>query len=159
VHPHGCTLRHLGPASICGYALFGPERCTIGLSTYGSVVDFLNGIAQEQRRKDCFVLLEMMQEASNEQPVLWSNGHIGFGLKRHTGATTGRESDWMRIGFSPRKANFPVNFGNYINEHAAALENPGKFKTGLGCLYINKPADVDLAVVKGMVVEGVSRYP
>ena len=59
MHPHGCALRHFGTASICRYALFGPERCTIGLSTYGSVVDFLNGIAPEQKREDRSVLPEM----------------------------------------------------------------------------------------------------
>jgi Domain of unknown function (DU1801) len=100
------------------------------------------------------VLLEVMKKASKEEPVLWSNSFVGFGLKRHKSPTTGRESDWMRIGFAPRKANLTLYFGDYVNAHAAALEKLGKYKTGLGCLYINKLADIDLKVLKGMIEAG-----
>jgi hypothetical protein len=51
--------------------------------TANSVEDFLNNIDNEQKRKDSFVLLEMMKKASKEEPVLWSNSFIGFGIKRH----------------------------------------------------------------------------
>ena len=63
--------------------------------TAASVQDFLNSIDDEQKRKDSFVLLEMMKKASKEEPVLWSNSFVGFGIKRHKSTTTGRESDWM----------------------------------------------------------------
>jgi hypothetical protein len=36
-------------------------------------------------------------------------------------------------------------------EHAEALQKLGKHKTGVGCLYINKLADVDLEVLKGII--------
>src|SRR2546423_15417159 len=107
-------------------------------TTTGSVADFINNIANEQKRNDSLALLEMMKKESREEPVLWSNSFIGFGIKRHKSPTTGREADWMRIGFAPRKSNLSVYFGNYVNEHAAALEKLGKYKTGMGCLYINK---------------------
>ena len=122
--------------------------------TAASVQDFLNSIDDEQKRKDSFVLLEMMKKASKEEPVLWSNSFVGFGIKRHKSTTTGRESDWMRIGFAPRKANLSLYFGDFINAHAAALEKLGKYKTGLGCLYVNKLADIDLKVLKGMIEAG-----
>jgi hypothetical protein len=122
--------------------------------TTASVEDFLNNIDNEQKRKDSFVLLEMMKKASKEEPVLWSNSFVGFGIKRHKSPTTGREADWMRIGFAARKTNLTLYFGDYVNAHAAALENLGKYKTGLGCLYINKLADIDLKVLKGMIEAG-----
>ena len=122
--------------------------------TTASVEDFLNNIDNEQKRKDSFVLLEMMKNASKEEPVLWSNSFVGFGIKRHKSPATGREADWMRIGFAPRKTNLSLYFGDYVNAHAAALEKLGKYKTGMGCIYINKLADIDMKVLKGMIEAG-----
>ena len=122
--------------------------------TSESVEEFLNGIMPEQKRKDCFVLLDMMQNVSKEKPVLWNNSFIGFGFSIHKSATTGRESEWMRMGFAPRKANLSLYFGSYIDAHAAALEKLGKHKTGLGCLYVNKLADIDLKVLAEMIEAG-----
>ncbi len=119
-----------------------------------NVEDFLNSIAPEQKRKDCFVLLEMMRKASKEEPVLWNNSFIGFGIKRHKSNVTGREADWMRIGFAPRKTNLSLYFGVTIDVHAAALEKLGKHKAGMGCLYINKLADIDLKVLEEMIEMG-----
>ena len=122
--------------------------------TTASVEDFLNTITPEQKRKDSFVLLEMMKKASKEEPVLWSNSFVGFGMKRHKSPTTGREADWMRIGFAPRKANLTLYFGSYVDTLGAALEKLGKYKAGMGCVYVHKLADIDLKVLKGMIDAG-----
>ena len=123
--------------------------------TNTKVQDFLQGITPEQKRLDSFVLLEMMSKASKEEPVLWSNSFVGFGTKIHTSPSTGRQAAWMRIGFAPRKTNLTLYFGTYANEHAAALAKLGKHKTGMGCVYINKLADIDLKVLKGMITAGL----
>ena len=119
--------------------------------TLQAPTDFINAIKDEQKRKDSFVLLEMMKKASGEEPVLWGSSIIGFGNKRYKSPATGREVDWLRIGFSPRKANLSLYISVGIREHAAALEKLGKHKTGVGCLYINKLADIDIKVLKGMI--------
>ena len=122
--------------------------------TNANVEDFLSKITPEQKRKDCFVLFEMMEKASKQEPMLWSNSFIGFGIRRHKSPTTGREADWMRIGFAPRKTNITLYFGNYVDALSASLEKLGKYKAGMGCVYINKLADIDLKVLKGMIDEG-----
>src|SRR5882757_6678051 len=119
--------------------------------TTASVEDFLNGITPEQKRKDSFVLLEMMKKASKEEPILWSNSIIGFGIKRYKSPTSGREVDWLRIGFCPRKANLTLYVGVGVKEHAAALEKLGKHKTAGVCLYNNKLEDIDLKVFKSII--------
>ncbi len=119
--------------------------------TSASVEDFINSVPDEQKRKDSFVLMEMMKSATGEEPVLWSSSIIGFGNKRYKSPTTGREVDWLRIGFSPRKANLSLYVSIGIKEHAAALEKLGKHKTGVGCLYINKLEEIDLEVLKGII--------
>jgi hypothetical protein len=119
--------------------------------TSASVEDFINSVPDEQKRKDSFVLMEMMKKASGEAPVLWSNTIIGFGNRRYKSPNTGREVDWLLIGFSPRKANLSLYLSMDINKHKDALNQLGKHKTGVGCLYINKLEDVDLKVLEGLI--------
>ena len=118
--------------------------------TTASVEDFINAMENEQKRKDSFVLLEMMKKATGEEPVLWSNSIVGFGIKRYKSPASGREVDWFRIGFAPRKANLTVYLIS-MEPHAAALKKLGKHKIGGGCLYINKLEDIDLKVLKAMI--------
>lgn len=119
--------------------------------TIASVEDFINSVADEQKRKDSFVLLEMMKKATGEEPKMWGASLIGFGNKRYKSPATGREVDWLLIGFSPRKANLSLYLTMDIKAHAAVLNKLGKHKTGVGCLYINKLSDVDLNVLEGLI--------
>src|SRR5687768_15515005 len=119
--------------------------------TAASVTEFIGAIEDEVKRKDSFVLTEMMKKASGEEPVLWGSSIIGFGNKRYRSSATGREVDWLKIGFSPRKANLALYLSLNIQEHADALKKLGKHKTGVGCLYINKLADVDLEVLREII--------
>jgi hypothetical protein len=118
--------------------------------TTASVEDFINSVGDEQKRKDSFTVLEMMKKATGEEPKMWGGSIIGFGDKRYKSPTSGREVDWFLVGFSPRKANLTVYFMGF-DQHVDALKKLGKHKLGGGCLYINKLADVDLKVLKGMV--------
>jgi len=121
-------------------------------ATSASVEDFINSIKDEQQRKDSLVLLAMMKNASGEEPKMWGSSLIGFGQIRIKSPKTTREVDWLRIGFSPRKANLSLYIsGNVNHQHAEALKKLGKHKTGVGCLYINKLEDVDLNILKEMI--------
>lgn len=125
--------------------------------TAASVDDFINLVQDDQKRKDCFTLLDLMKKASKEEPILWSNSIIGFGIKRYKSPNTGREVDWLKIGFSPRKANLSLYISVGIQEHSEALQKLGKHKTGVGCLYINKLEDIDLEVLKKMIENSLSK--
>lgn len=115
-----------------------------------SVEAFINSVNDEQKRKDSFVILEMMKKASKEEPKMWGASLIGFGNERYKSPATGREVDWFRIGFSPRKANLSLYFMGF-KEHEDSLKKLGKYKTGSGCLYINKLEEIDLKVLKKMI--------
>lgn len=121
-------------------------------ATSASVEDFINSIKEEQKRKDSLVLLEMMKKAIGEAPKMWGSSLIGFGKVKLKSPKTGREVDWLRLGFSPRKANLSLYISGDINrQHAEALKKLGKHKTGVGCLYINKLVDIDIKVLRGMI--------
>ena len=119
--------------------------------TAASVEDFINKVPQEQKRKDSFVLLEMMKKASGEDAKMWGGSIIGFGHKRYKSPTSGREVDWFLIGFSPRKANLTLYLMINHKEHEDAIKKLGKHKTDGGCIYINKLEDIDLKTLKGMM--------
>ena len=119
--------------------------------TSGSVEDFINQISDEQKRKDSQVLLKLMGKASNEEPKLWGSSLIGFGKVRIKSPKTGREVEWFRIGFSPRKANLSLYLAGDIKAHDATLKKLGKHKTGVGCLYINKLEDVDMKLLEEII--------
>jgi hypothetical protein len=119
--------------------------------TASSVVSFVDSITDEQKRKDSHVLLKLMEEATKEKPKMWGSSLIGFGDKRYKSPATGREVDWFKIGFSPRKANLSLYLSLDIKKHGDALSKLGKHKTGVGCLYINKLEDVDMKVLEKMI--------
>lgn len=117
--------------------------------TESSVDDFINTLPVE-KRNDSLILVKLMEEASKEKPKMWGAVMIGFGIKRYK-SPSGREVDWFKIGFSPRKANFSLNLVVDIKQQSAALKKLGKHKTGVGCLYINKLEDVDLKVLESII--------
>jgi hypothetical protein len=119
--------------------------------TTSSVEDFIERIPDEQKREDSHVILKMMQKATKEEPRMWGSSMIGFGILRYKSPATGREVDWFKIGFSPRKANFSLHLVLDINKHAEILSKLGKHKTGKGCLYINKLSDIDIKVLEKMI--------
>jgi hypothetical protein len=124
--------------------------------TSSSVESFIESIADEQKRKDSLVILKMMEKAMKEKPKMWGSSMIGFGDVRYKSPATGREVDWFKIGFSPRKANLSLHLID-LQRHADALKNLGKYKTGSGCLYINKLEDVDIKVLGEMIFAAANR--
>lgn len=122
-----------------------------------SAEDFIHTISDEQKRKDCFVLIGMMKKATGEEPVMWGGSIIGFGNMRYESPRTGRQVDWFLVGFSPRKANLTLYIGAGSEAHKDALKILGKHKVSGGCLHISKLADVDLNVLQGMIDSYLSR--
>lgn len=118
--------------------------------TASSVEGFINSIPDEQKRKDSHAILTLMEHATKEKAKMWGSSMIGFGNKRYKSPATGREVDWFKIGFAPRKGNLSLHLID-LQRHAEALKKLGKHKTGGGCLYINKLDDVDVKVLKKII--------
>lgn len=123
-----------------------------------SVKDFIETVADDEKKKDSYAILKLMQKVSGEEPKMWGTSLIGFGDLRYKSPATGREVDWFRIGFSPRKANFSIYLTVDIEKaFATELKTLGKHKTGKGCLYINKLADVDMKVLEKMMQDALKK--
>jgi hypothetical protein len=119
-----------------------------------SVDTFLKQISVEQKRKDAFTLLQLMEDATKVKGKLWGTSIVGFG-DRHLKYESGRELDWFVMGFSPRKQNFALYITGTVEKQQALLNKLGKYKTGKGCLYINKLEEVDLTVLKEIINKGL----
>ena len=119
-----------------------------------SVEKFLASVTDKQKREDSFIILEMLKKASKSEPKMWGPAIIGF-KDRKLKYASGRELDWFTIGFSPRKQNIALYLPSGHEGVADILENLGKYKTGKGCLYINKLSEVDIKVLQKAFTESV----
>ena len=123
-----------------------------------SVEDFLNKVENEQKRKDSFEIIKMMQQATKEEPKMWGPAIIGFG-SYHYKYESGREGDMPIIGFSPRKQNLTLYVGLGEDSKNPLLKKLGKHTTGKVCLYIKKLADVDRTVLQELINESAKMTP
>ncbi len=119
-----------------------------------SVEDFINAVEDEAIRADCFEVAKMMKQATKAEPKMWGSSIVGFGSYHYKGAS-GREGDWMLVGFSPRKQNLTLYIMAGFDGYPELLKKLGKFSTGKSCLYIKKLADVDKKVLKELVSESI----
>ncbi|KAF0151470.1 MAG: hypothetical protein FD143_1949 [Ignavibacteria bacterium] len=124
--------------------------------TDASVSKFLASLSDKQKKEDSFTILEMLKKASKSEPKMWGGAIIGL-KDRKIKYESGRELDWFTIGFSPRKQNIALYLPGGYEAVADVIENLGKYKTGKGCLYINKLSDVDTKVLQKTFNESVKR--
>ena len=96
------------------------------------------------------MLLQMMREVTGLEPEMWGPSIIGFG-DDHYRYESGREGDIFLVGFSPRKQSLSLYLSDGFPEYDALLAALGKHRKGASCLYVNKLADIDLAVLRELV--------
>ena len=117
---------------------------------------FIAAVEHDGKRADAQVLDALFRRVTGEKPVMWGPSMIGYG-SYHYKYDSGREGDFLRTGFSPRKAKLSLYLmGGYCDEvtgkrRDALLAKLGKYSTGKSCLYINKLADVDMDVLEQLI--------
>lgn len=116
-----------------------------------SVEDFIYNVDNETRRRDGFDLLEMYKKLTGEEPKMWGTSMIGFGQYHYKSERSRQEGDWPLAAFSPRKQNLTLYFMPGFETYKELLGRLGKHKTSVGCLYINKLADVDMKVLEQLI--------
>ena len=119
-----------------------------------SVEAFINSVDNEQRRKDAWDMLALMEKITGHPAKMWGNSLVGFG-SYHYKYESGREGDFFLTGFSPRKTAFTVYIMPGFERYKEQLEQLGPYKTGRSCLYIKKLEVVDLGVLEGIISDSV----
>ena len=120
-----------------------------------SVKGFLNTIDNEKRKRDSFVVLDLMEKITGAQPSMWGPSIVGFGSFRYKYAN-GRTADWFLTGFSPRKQSLTLYIMSGFSKYNEILKRLGKYKTGKSCLYINKLEDIDMVVLEELITSSVT---
>jgi hypothetical protein len=120
-----------------------------------SVTGFLNSIENETRRQDSFTILELMQQVTGDEPVMWGDSIIGFGTYRYKYAS-GRQGEWFLVGFSPRVQNLTLYIMSGFDEYDDLLAKLGKHSTGKSCLYVKRLENIDLAVLGELIEKSVA---
>lgn len=125
-------------------------------ATDASVGDFIAALTDDRRRHEAETLVTLMSEVTGAQPVMWGPSIIGFGLMRYTYAT-GRHGDWMKVGFSPRKAALSLYGLRETAAEAGGLEPLGPHTSGVGCVYVKRLDHIDLDVLRRLVRAAFAR--
>jgi hypothetical protein len=96
-----------------------------------------------------------MQKVTASKPVMWGASIVGFGTYHYVYAS-GREGDWMMMGFSPRKQNLTLYIMPGLAPYAALLRKLGPHSTGKSCLYIKRLEDLDLTVLEAILTQAAA---
>lgn len=119
--------------------------------TQENVADFIHTFTDSPtKQQDSLQLIDLMEKVTGKPAVMWGPSIVGFG-KYHYQYASGHQGDAPTLGFSPRKAAISLYVFTGLDEHAHLLEGLGKFKMGKACIYVNKLADIDLAVLENLM--------
>ena len=130
--------------------------------TASSVDAFIDAVGDEHRRADCRAVAGLMAEITDAEGVMWGSNIVGFG-SYHYRYASGREGDSFEAGFSPRKRALTIYMMSGFSECEHLLARLGKCSTGKSCLYVKRLADIDVDVLREMLIRSVAfiraKYP
>jgi hypothetical protein len=120
--------------------------------TGANVGEFINSFADtEQKKKDSFGLLKLMQDFTGYEPKMWGPSIIGFGQYHYKSERSSQEGDWPLVGFSPRKSAISLYVYSGCSGQDELLKELGKFKMGKSCIYIKKLSDINQETLKKLM--------
>jgi len=122
--------------------------------TNNSVVEFIESVDNPKKREDAYKLVDIFTDTTGYEAKMWGPSIIGFG-SYHYKYESGHEGDAPLVGFSPRKAKISLYFAPGDSKREELLKEFGKHTTGKGCVYINKVADIDIAVLQALIKQSV----
>jgi len=120
------------------------------VETKDSVADFVAAIRDEKRRKDCTAIIELISEHTRLEPKMWGTSIVGFGTY-HYKYESGRVGDAPLAGIASRANAITLYLASNFEEKEKLLSEFGKYKTGKGCIYIQKLEDIDTRILIKMV--------
>ncbi len=120
-----------------------------------SVESFLATVEPARKAEEARVLDGLFRDLTGWTPRMWGPTIIGYGQYHYTYAS-GRSGDYLATGFSPRKAAHSIYIMPGYADFGAILSRLGKHRIGKSCLYVNKLADIDLAVLSELIRAGLA---
>lgn len=125
--------------------------------TNKNVSEFIEKIEHPRKKEDAYTLLNLFEEVTGYEGKLWGESIIGFG-SYHYKYATGHEGDAPIVGFSPRKAKISLYLATENPEREVLLEKFGKHTTSKACIYVNKLSDIDLDILKKLIIHSIDFF-
>ena len=124
--------------------------------TDASVDAFIDGLEPERRRDESRHLVRLFGEITGEAPRMWGGKIVGFG-SYHYRYASGREGDWMRVGFAPSKRHLALHLMGGVEAHQDLLDRLGPHRAGSGCVYVTRLDRIDEGVLRELVEASLER--
>jgi hypothetical protein len=125
-------------------------------------LSFIDAIQDERKRNDSRTLIKLMSDITGAAPYMYGPSIVGFG-NYHYKYASGHEGDAPLAGFSPRKDAMTIYMATEFSGRDEMLAKLGKHKSSKSCLYIKKLDDINIAVLKKIIVASMKevqkRYP
>ncbi len=125
------------------------------VETKKSVPGFLATIKNEQRRKDCTAIIELVTKQTGFEPKMWGPSIVGFG-SYHYKYESGREGDAPLAGLASRANAITLYLGADFPKREDLLSKFGKHKLSGGCIHIQKLDDIDTSVLIKMFKNSIA---
>lgn len=126
------------------------------IETKNSVTAYLKAIKNEQRRKDCSAIIDLISKNTGFDPKMWGTAIVGFG-SYHYKYESGREGDAPLAGVAARANALTLYIGSNFEKKEDLLKKLGKHKLSGGCLHIQKLEEVDTGVLVKIVKNSVAQ--
>lgn len=119
-----------------------------------TVKSFINALDDEQKIADSNALIDLMKEVTGCEPKMWGPSIIGFD-QYHYKYESGREGNFLKVGFSPRKRELSIYLMCSLEKNEELLSKLGKHRTGKSCLYVKRLEDINMDVLRDLVQKSV----
>ncbi|MBS4456721.1 DUF1801 domain-containing protein [Tuanshanicoccus lijuaniae] len=120
-----------------------------------SVEEVVESLKSERKKTDAYYLLGLFERVSNEKAVVWYPGIIGFG-QYHYKYDSGHEGDAPLLAFAPRQAKISLYLEQDFPEREILLNQLGKIKKAVGCVYVNKLSDINIEILEEILVKSLA---
>lgn len=157
INPRNFTFNHykfLSKLEVTNQTKFMAKVKTT--QTDASVAAFIESyVDSEQKRKDAFELVQIMENCTGYEAKMWGPSIIGFGVYLSKSEKSKQANEWPLVAFSPRKAAISLYVHSNTEKNQALIAGLGKYKKEKGCIYVKKLADIDTGVLKQMITEAI----
>jgi hypothetical protein len=119
------------------------------------VKDFIDTVKEATKRKDSFILIELIKKQTGLEPRMWGPSIVGFG-SYHYKYDSGHEGDSPLVAFSPRVSAIALYLSSKFEKREELLEKLGKHKTDKGCIYIKDLEGIHFEILERMIVNHIN---
>lgn len=119
-----------------------------------SVNAFIEGLENPDQVAEGKQLLALFDEILPVPPQMWGTSIVGYGEYTYYRAN-GDVGTFMATGFSMRKSGPVFYIMPGYKKAEPYLKRLGKHSLGKSCLYVKRLSDIDLEVIKELVLAGL----